>query len=76
MNDNDNTINLVDAIGRFEHCPVCDKLIDMDEVDVNNNTEDGYGQMAVDYDCPHCGTELRILYDAQNGYAFDRIEIA
>lgn len=60
----------------FEKCPVCSGEIDMDAVDPNRNTEDGYGEMTVYYDCPHCGAELRIIYNAQDGYAFDRIETA
>lgn len=59
-----------------EKCPVCDNMIDLDGVDVNNNTEDGYGEMAVYHDCPHCHAELKIIYDAQAGYGFKRIEKA
>lgn len=60
----------------FENCPACGGEIDLDDVDVNDNDEDGYGEMTVHHTCPHCGAELHIIYDAQNGYDFDRIELA
>lgn len=64
------------ADGKSGKCPVCGGNIDLDGVDVNNNTEDGYGEMAVYHACPHCGAELYVIYDAQDGYDFKRIEKA
>ena len=32
--------------------------------------------MIVHHVCPHCGRELKVYYDAQNGYNFDHIETA
>lgn len=55
-------------------CPVCGGAIDQDDIDVNNNTEDGYGEMKVPHMCPHCGAGLYAYYDAQDGYAFLRFE--
>lgn len=59
-----------------EECPVCGGEIDVDDIDVNNNDEDGYGYMSVYFDCPHCGAELKAYYDAQDGYSFSHIETA
>lgn len=55
-------------------CPVCGAEIDLDDVDVNDNDEDGYGEMHVHHECPECRHELDIVFDAQNGYDFDRVE--
>lgn len=60
----------------FEKCPACQGPIDLDDVDVNNNDENGYGEMVVYHTCPHCGAELHVCYDAQNGYDFKYIELA
>lgn len=56
-------------------CPVCEGEIDLDDIDVNDNTEDGYGDMIVPYVCPHCGANLTAHYDTQNGYDFTHFEI-
>lgn len=66
--------NTDDGIDPEERCPVCGGYIDQDDIDVNNNTEDGYGEMKVPHMCPHCGAGLYAYYDAQDGYAFLRFE--
>lgn len=59
-----------------ERCPVCGGSIGLDGIDVNNNSEDGYGDMTVPCTCPHCRAELTARYDAQDGYAFLGFETA
>lgn len=51
-------------------CPACGCEIDIDDIDVNDNTEDGYGDMLVPCTCPHCGKNLTAHFDAENGYDF------
>lgn len=55
-------------------CPACGAELDPDDIDVNDNDEDGYGEMHVRHTCPECGQELDVVFDAQNGYDFERIE--
>lgn len=51
-------------------CPVCGESIDPDSIDMNNNEEDGYGQMEVPCSCKNCGAPLTAVFDCQNGYNF------
>lgn len=51
-------------------CPVCGQEIDIGEVDVNNNEEDGYGEMICPHTCPHCNAALTAHFDAGDAYAF------
>lgn len=56
-------------------CPVCGGEIDPDEdYDVNDNHPDGYGEMRIFFDCPHCGAELAAVYEDGGGNNFLRIE--
>lgn len=55
-------------------CPICGAYIDQDDIDVNDNTEDGYGDMLVPVTCPECGSELTAHFDAQDGYDFKYFE--
>lgn len=59
----------------IEKCPACGGDVDLDDVDVNNGNEDGYGEMIAYHDCPHCGTELHVIFNAQDGYAFREIRL-
>lgn len=56
-------------------CPACGYEIDPDDIDVNDNEEDGYGDMIVHCTCPNCGQELKAHFDAQDGYDFQYFEL-
>lgn len=48
--------------------------ISIDNIDVNNNEEDGYGEMLVYFNCPHCNADLTAHFDVQDGYSFMYLE--
>lgn len=58
----------------MEKCPVCGMDISIDNIDVNNNEEDGYGEMLVYLACPHCNADLTAHFDTQDGYSFMYLE--
>lgn len=57
-----------------EKCPACGMDISIDNIDVNDNEEDGYGEMLVYFTCPHCNADLTAHFDAQDGYNFMYLE--
>lgn len=57
-----------------EKCPACGAAIDLGELDMNNSSEDGYGDMVVYHDYPNCGTALKSHFDEQNGYSYSYTE--
>lgn len=44
------------------------------DIHIDDNEEDGYGEMLVYFACPHCNADLTAHFDAQDGYNFMYIE--
>lgn len=54
---------------KTEKCPTCGM-----DIHIDDNEEDGYGEMLVYFACPHCNADLTAHFDAQDGYNFMYIE--
>lgn len=57
-----------------EICPACGMDIDISNINTNNNEEDGYGELLVYFNCPHCNAALTAHFDTQNGNNFMYLE--
>lgn len=54
-------------------CPICGKDVDLDDIDLANSEEDGYGKMTAPCVCKNCGANLIANY-ISDGYRFTEFD--